>query len=126
MTRNGTIGAPLPPVLLVGYGRMGSALLAGWREQGLDGAVAVDPALPPAPGPDVTVVADAADVAASTAAPTSLAASAASAAGGRSGRPRLRDRPLPFRVTGALRDPGVHFEEFSLLFDALSKESSSP
>ena len=54
-----------------------------------------------------------------------------SAAGGDSAglqaiRTRLRDRPLPFRVTGALRDPGVHFEEFSLLFDALSKESSSP
>ena len=41
---------------------MGSAMLAGWREQGLAGAVAVDPALPPAPGPDVTVVADAAAV----------------------------------------------------------------
>jgi pyrroline-5-carboxylate reductase len=52
----------LGPVLLVGLGRMGGALLAGWREQGLDGAVAVDPALPPAPGPDVTVVADAAAI----------------------------------------------------------------
>ncbi len=41
---------------------MGSALLAGWRDEGLAGAVAVDPALPPAPGPDVTVVADAASV----------------------------------------------------------------
>ncbi len=52
-----------------------------------------------------------------------------SAAGGDSAglqaiRARLRDRsPL---VSGALQDPGVHFEEFSLLFDALSKESRSP
>jgi hypothetical protein len=54
-----------------------------------------------------------------------------SAAGGDSAglqaiRSRLRDRPLPFRVSGALQDPGLHFEEFSLLFDALSKESRSP
>ena len=41
-------------------------------------------------------------------------------------RTRLRDRPLPFRVSGALGDPGVHFEEFSLLFDALSKEARTP
>jgi pyrroline-5-carboxylate reductase len=58
---NDTLGS----VLLVGLGRMGTALLAGWREQGLAGAIAVDPALPPAPGPDVTVVADAAAVPAS-------------------------------------------------------------
>ena len=25
----------IPPILLVGCGRMGSAMLAGWREQGL-------------------------------------------------------------------------------------------
>ena len=54
--------APLPPVLLVGLGRMGSAMLAGWRERGLAAAVAVDPARPAAPGPDVTVVAAAADI----------------------------------------------------------------
>lgn len=47
----------LPPVLLVGFGKMGGAMLAGWREQRMAAAVAVDPALPPAPGPDVTVVA---------------------------------------------------------------------
>jgi pyrroline-5-carboxylate reductase len=34
----------IPPVLLVGCGRMGSAMLAGWREQGLSPSVAVDPA----------------------------------------------------------------------------------
>ncbi len=33
----------LPAVLLVGGGRMGAAMLAGWREQGLNAAVIVDP-----------------------------------------------------------------------------------
>jgi pyrroline-5-carboxylate reductase len=33
----------LPPILLVGGGRMGSALLAGWREQGLAAAIVIDP-----------------------------------------------------------------------------------
>lgn len=48
----------LPPLLLVGGGKMGGALLAGWREQGLTGSVVVDPA-PGAQalaGPGVTVV----------------------------------------------------------------------
>ncbi|MDR3538178.1 MAG: pyrroline-5-carboxylate reductase [Acetobacteraceae bacterium] len=36
--------SPLPPILLVGCGRMGSAMLAGWRENGLDPSFAVDPA----------------------------------------------------------------------------------
>jgi pyrroline-5-carboxylate reductase len=35
---------PIPPILLVGCGRMGSAMLAGWRERGLGASVAVDPA----------------------------------------------------------------------------------
>ena len=50
--------ASLPPVLLVGGGRMGGAMLAGWRERGLAPSVVVDPA-PSATalaGPDVTVV----------------------------------------------------------------------
>jgi pyrroline-5-carboxylate reductase len=51
----------IPPILLVGCGRMGSAMLSGWREQGLAASFAVDPA--PAAGswsgPDLTVVADA-------------------------------------------------------------------
>ena len=34
----------LPPILLVGGGRMGAAMLAGWREQGLSPSVVVDPA----------------------------------------------------------------------------------
>jgi pyrroline-5-carboxylate reductase len=49
----------LPPVLLVGLGRMGSALLAGWQ-RGLAGRVlAVDPALPAPPTPGVPVLATA-------------------------------------------------------------------
>jgi pyrroline-5-carboxylate reductase len=36
--------SPLPPILLVGGGRMGAALLAGWREQGLTTAIVIDPA----------------------------------------------------------------------------------
>lgn len=50
----------IPPILLVGCGRMGSAMLSGWREQGLEPSVAVDPA-PAASswsGPDLTVVPD--------------------------------------------------------------------
>src|ERR1700675_2580631 len=51
----------IPPILLVGCGRMGSAMLSGWREQGLAQSVAVDPAPAAAAfaGPDMTVVAEA-------------------------------------------------------------------
>jgi pyrroline-5-carboxylate reductase len=51
----------IPPILLVGCGRMGSAMLSGWREQGLSASVAVDPAPAAAAsaGPDMTVVPDA-------------------------------------------------------------------
>jgi pyrroline-5-carboxylate reductase len=54
----------IPPILLVGCGRMGSAMLSGWRERGLAPSVAVDPAPEAArlAGPDLTVVADAAGV----------------------------------------------------------------
>ncbi len=51
----------IPPILLVGCGRMGSAMLAGWREQGLAASVAVDPAPAAAvasAGGDLTVVPD--------------------------------------------------------------------
>ena len=51
----------IPPILLVGCGRMGSAMLAGWREQGLAPSVAVDP-MPTAQemaGADLIVVDDA-------------------------------------------------------------------
>jgi pyrroline-5-carboxylate reductase len=51
----------IPPILLVGCGRMGGAMLAGWREQGLAASVAVDPApgATGSAGADLTVVADA-------------------------------------------------------------------
>jgi pyrroline-5-carboxylate reductase len=54
----------IPPILLVGCGRMGSAMLAGWREQGLAASVAVDPAPAAAGwgGADLTVVPDVAAV----------------------------------------------------------------
>lgn len=56
----------IPPILLVGCGRMGGAMLAGWRERGLERAVIVDPAPPalPRPGPDLVVVGEADAVAA--------------------------------------------------------------
>jgi pyrroline-5-carboxylate reductase len=58
------MAASLPPLLLVGCGRMGGAMLAGWREQGLDAAIVVEPhagdALRAMAG--VTVVADAAAI----------------------------------------------------------------
>jgi len=49
---------PLPSLLLVGGGRMGSAMLAGWREIGLAAAVVVDPSPEAASlaGPGVEVV----------------------------------------------------------------------
>jgi len=54
----------LPPLLLVGCGRMGGAMLAGWREQGLSASVAVDPAASAAAfaGADLTVVLNAAAI----------------------------------------------------------------
>ena len=48
-----------PSILLVGLGRMGGALLGGWREKGYDRVLAVDPVLPPSPAPEVPVVAGA-------------------------------------------------------------------
>ena len=54
----------LPPLLLVGCGKMGGAMLAGWLEQGLDQAVVVEPyaaAVERFAG-RVTVVADAAGI----------------------------------------------------------------
>lgn len=54
----------LPSILLIGGGRMGSALLAGWREQGLSRAIVIDPS-PEAgglAGPGVAVVSAPADI----------------------------------------------------------------
>lgn len=55
----------IPAILLVGCGRMGSAMLSGWREQGLQRSYAVDPAPQAAgfAGADLTVVTDVAAIA---------------------------------------------------------------
>jgi pyrroline-5-carboxylate reductase len=58
------MNAALPPILLVGGGKMGGAMLAGWREMGLAPSVVIDPA-PGASGlagGEVTVVAAAEQV----------------------------------------------------------------
>ncbi|MBC7799500.1 MAG: NAD(P)-binding domain-containing protein, partial [Gemmatimonadaceae bacterium] len=49
----------LPPILLLGGGKMGGAMLAGWREQGLAPSVVIDPAPGAAAlaGPGVDVLA---------------------------------------------------------------------
>jgi pyrroline-5-carboxylate reductase len=57
----------LPPVLLVGCGRMGSAMLGAWAERGLSPSVVVDPAprlaaVPGAAPPAVQVCAEAAAI----------------------------------------------------------------
>ncbi len=51
----------LPPLLLVGCGKMGGAMLTGWRERGLGDCVVVEPfAKEPIPG--ATVVSDPASI----------------------------------------------------------------
>ena len=52
----------IPPILLVGLGKMGGAMLTGWRERGLAAAVAIDPARPASPGPEVVVVGEASEI----------------------------------------------------------------
>ena len=37
-------------------------------------------------------------------------------------RTQLKERIVPFRVSGDVYNPGIHFEEFSLLFQSLNKE----
>jgi pyrroline-5-carboxylate reductase len=57
-------GPSLPALLLIGGGKMGSALLAGWREQGLASAIVIDPS-PDAgklAGPDTKVVGSAHEI----------------------------------------------------------------
>lgn len=51
----------LPPLLLVGAGRMGGALLAGWREQGLSRGFVIDPSsgAQSLACPNISVLADA-------------------------------------------------------------------
>jgi len=38
-------------------------------------------------------------------------------------RTQLKEGTVPFRVSGDVYNPGIHFEEFSLLFQSLKKES---
>ncbi len=45
------VSDPLPPLLLVGHGRMGSALFAGWTAQGLAPSVVLTPSSPAAVSP---------------------------------------------------------------------------
>ena len=52
----------IPPLLLVGFGKMGGAMLAGWREAGLAASIAVDPTGPASPGAELTVVTDVAAI----------------------------------------------------------------
>ena len=52
----------LPPILLVGFGKMGGAMFAGWRERGVAPSLAIDPALPDAPGAELTILAEAAAI----------------------------------------------------------------
>lgn len=58
------LASTLPPLLLVGCGKMGGALLSGWLEQGLPEAVVVEPnpAAASAHAGRVTVVPSAADI----------------------------------------------------------------
>lgn len=52
----------IPPILLVGFGKMGGAMFSGWREAGLLPSIAVDPMRPPSPGPELTVFGDASEI----------------------------------------------------------------
>ena len=54
--------SPLPAVLLLGGGKMGGAMLAGWRERGLAPSIVVDPSAPALAGPGVQVVSSVAEV----------------------------------------------------------------
>jgi pyrroline-5-carboxylate reductase len=51
----------LPPLLLIGCGKMGGAMLAGWRERGLGETIIVDP-FASGPFPGATLLRDAADI----------------------------------------------------------------
>jgi pyrroline-5-carboxylate reductase len=52
----------IPAILLVGVGKMGGAMLAGWRAQGLAASYAVDPAAAGDLGGEVSLVAAASDI----------------------------------------------------------------
>jgi pyrroline-5-carboxylate reductase len=51
----------LPPLLLIGCGKMGGAMLAGWRERGLGQTIVVDP-YAAAPIPGATLLRDPAEI----------------------------------------------------------------
>lgn len=51
----------LPPLLLIGCGKMGGAMLAGWRERGLGETIIVDP-FATGPFPGATLLRDAAEI----------------------------------------------------------------
>lgn len=50
----------IPPVLLLGFGKMGAALATGWCASGLSASFAIDPGAPASVGPEITVLVDAA------------------------------------------------------------------
>jgi pyrroline-5-carboxylate reductase len=52
----------IPPILLVGFGKMGGAMLAGWCDLGLQPSIAVDPSRPASPSAAVTVVGSAGEI----------------------------------------------------------------
>jgi len=56
------VTSSLPPILLVGFGKMGGAMFAGWRERGVAPSLAIDPALRDAPGAELTILAEAAAI----------------------------------------------------------------
>lgn len=52
----------IPPVLLVGFGKMGSAMAAGWLEEGISPSIAIDPTLPASHNTHLSVIAGVLDV----------------------------------------------------------------
>ncbi len=90
--------APLPPVLLVGGGRMGGAMVRGWRERGLAPSIVLDPAPDAAAlaAEGVTVVASA-DAIPPSFRPAALVLAV---------KPQVADAALP-AVAGLVRDGTV-------------------
>lgn len=76
----------IPPILLVGLGRMGGAMLSGWREQGLAPSIAIDPmGAGGKEGADLTVLTD----------PTTIPAGFAPAAVVLAVKPQMAAEALP-------------------------------
>jgi pyrroline-5-carboxylate reductase len=88
---------PLPPLLLVGAGRMGGAMFMGWARQGLAPSVLVDPSPPPGLArPQDTVIESLAAL------PASFRPDAAILAV----KPQMADSVLP-TLAAAMRGSGV-------------------